>query len=70
MDIWTKGLNDLIEKVKSQSGCFTNLFEHTQGIVLNIQAAAEVSLLTNQMIKDDTELVLNFAKKALTHQEA
>ncbi|EAR94996.1 hypothetical protein TTHERM_00516300 (macronuclear) [Tetrahymena thermophila SB210] len=70
LDIWTNGLKELIEKVKSQSGCFTNLYEHTQGIVLNIQAAQEVSLITNQMIKEDTELVLNFSKKPLTQQEA
>lgn len=70
LTLWQTGLNTLIERVKNQSGCFSHLFEATQGVALNIQNAWEVSLLTNAMIKPDTELVLNFSKRNVTEAEA
>ena len=66
---WTTGLSQLIENIKSTNGCFKGLNQR-KTISLTISTALELCLLTNKMIKDDTEVNLSFSKENLPFEDA
>ena len=70
MDEWTQGLTNLIENIKSTSGCFKGLHEEKKYINLTIKTAQELFLITNQMIRDDTYMILEFNKESISKEES
>ena len=70
ISLWKTGLNQLIEKVKSQSGCFNNIYTTDQNVVLTLQNIPEILLLTNEMLKPDTQIVLNLSQTKISLEQA
>lgn len=60
-------MNDLITKVQKEANCFDGLYKADQYIEQVITSVAELSLITNYMIKEETKLTLDFSKKTVTN---
>lgn len=59
LKIWKSGLDRLINEVKMRSGCISGTYTRVEGIVMEIKSMNELRLLTNEMIKEDTDLRVN-----------
>lgn len=62
LKMWKSGLDRLISEVKTRSGCVTSTYRRVEGIPMEIRSISELRLLTNAMIKEDTDLVVNMEK--------
>ncbi|KRX01068.1 hypothetical protein PPERSA_00816 [Pseudocohnilembus persalinus] len=70
IEYWNNGLEKLISEIKRKSNCFSNMFQSSEGITLQINQLQELQLLTNKMVKPDTQIRLIFGGHKLTNELA